>query len=171
MCTKVKEFRVGEGDTNTRLDRYLRRLFTKSIPQSLIESAVRKKHIKLCNGKQKLSSATRVEFDQRLCIADSFLHSLESITKNKDDIDKKFTVVSKKLQDIIKKSIIYEDENIVAINKPFGIPVQSGSGIKESIDFAIKSIYKDAHVVHRLDKHTTGVLIFAKNLVAESFSG
>ena len=65
---------------------------------------------------------------------------------------------------IIKKSTIYEDKNIVVINKPFGIPVQSGSGIKESIDFAIKSIYKDAHVVHRLDKHTTGVLIFAKNL-------
>ena len=57
--------------------------------------------------------------------------------------------------------IVYEDENLVAINKPSGLATQGGSGIKISVDdFAQEKKY---HLVHRLDKDTSGLLLIAKN--------
>lgn len=57
--------------------------------------------------------------------------------------------------------IIYEDENLVAINKPSGLAVQGGSGIKISVDDFVST--KKWHLVHRLDKDTSGILLIAKN--------
>ncbi len=48
--------------------------------------------------------------------------------------------------------------HILAIDKPFGMAVQGGSGITESID----SLYPGCKLVHRLDRDTTGVLVMAK---------
>lgn len=59
--------------------------------------------------------------------------------------------------------IIFEDSKIVAINKPRGIPVQGGSNIKFSIDDVLHAMEKPLKIVHRLDRETTGVMIFAKN--------
>lgn len=85
--------------------------------------------------------------------------------------DKKIKVNIKKVSDryinLIKKSVIYEDENLFVINKPYGLPVQGGSGIKVSIADIIKQISHEKEsykLVHRLDKETTGVLIIAKNI-------
>src|SRR3989344_5769117 len=49
-------------------------------------------------------------------------------------------------------NIIYEDENLVALNKPAGV----------NFDWALEG-RKDLKVVHRLDKDTSGVILFAKN--------
>jgi 23S rRNA pseudouridine955/2504/2580 synthase len=56
---------------------------------------------------------------------------------------------------------IYEDENIVAINKPSGLSTQGGSGIKISVDDFVQE--KKYQLVHRLDKDTSGLLLVAKN--------
>ena len=66
--------------------------------------------------------------------------------------------------------IIFEDENIIAINKPFGLLSVASDKEKSSTAYRMVMDYvqaKDRHnriyVVHRLDKETSGVLIFAKN--------
>lgn len=66
--------------------------------------------------------------------------------------------------------IIYEDSDIVAINKPFGLLSVASDKEKSSTAYRMVMDYvqaKDKHnrvyVVHRLDKETSGVLIFAKN--------
>lgn len=71
----------------------------------------------------------------------------------------------------LRKCIIYDDDDIVVFNKPAGIPVQGGSGIKKSIDkMAIKLYpYNKVSLVHRLDKETSGILIVAKNQNASVF--
>lgn len=46
----------------------------------------------------------------------------------------------------------------MVLNKPFGIPVQGGSGVTQSID----TMYPECRLVHRLDRDTTGVLVLAK---------
>lgn len=62
----------------------------------------------------------------------------------------------------LNKYIIYQDENIIAINKPSGLAVQGGSGISICVDdYAKHHNYK---LVHRLDKDTSGILILAKSI-------
>ncbi len=53
---------------------------------------------------------------------------------------------------------ILSTPHILAIDKPYGVAVQGGSGIKDSID----SMYSDCKLVHRLDRDTTGVFVMAK---------
>lgn len=50
--------------------------------------------------------------------------------------------------------ILFEDENVLVINKPSGIETQGNGGLSDKLN---------AIAVHRLDRNTTGVMIFAKN--------
>jgi 23S rRNA pseudouridine955/2504/2580 synthase len=67
----------------------------------------------------------------------------------------------------LKDSIIFQDQNIIAINKGVGLAVQGGSGIKTSIDDALPYLKDQNHsnpkLVHRLDKDTSGLLLIARN--------
>jgi len=67
----------------------------------------------------------------------------------------------------IKASIIAETENWVAVNKPSGllsIPDRMGKDI--SLKVILKEAYGDIFTVHRIDKDTSGLIIFAKNEAA-----
>ena len=64
----------------------------------------------------------------------------------------------------IEEYILEEDENLVAINKPSGlltIPDREGKEI--SLKQILKAKYGDIFTVHRLDKDTSGIVVFAKN--------
>ena len=72
----------------------------------------------------------------------------------------------KKSKDLFKKSLLYEDELILILNKPYGIPVQGGTKINFSIDDILTQLSSDKktfRLTHRLDKNTTGILIIAKS--------
>lgn len=62
----------------------------------------------------------------------------------------------------LQSLVIFENSKIVAINKPRGIPTQGGTRINFSIDHVLQSMEKSWKIVHRLDRETTGVMIFAK---------
>ena len=63
--------------------------------------------------------------------------------------------------------ILYEDEHVLVLNKPFGIAVQGGTGTKRHIDGMLAGMvdrFGDRpRLVHRLDRDTTGVLLVAKH--------
>jgi len=64
----------------------------------------------------------------------------------------------------IEEYILKEDENLVAINKPSGlltIPDREGKEI--SLKQILKNKYGEIFTVHRLDKETSGIVVFAKN--------
>ena len=65
--------------------------------------------------------------------------------------------------------IIYENDEIIIINKPAGLAVQGGEKITHSLDkdFSQQLGYK-IYLVHRLDKDTSGLMIVAKNPLAAS---
>lgn len=67
-----------------------------------------------------------------------------------------------KLVGLLKENILYEDEYILAINKPSGVTVQGGKiNISDLLDqIREKEIFK---IVHRLDRDTSGLIIFARN--------
>ncbi len=62
--------------------------------------------------------------------------------------------------------ILYEDYDMVIINKPAGLPVHSGPKGGDNIEDLVQALYKDAkrppHLAHRLDRDTSGCLIFGK---------
>ena len=75
--------------------------------------------------------------------------------------------LSKADRDLIERNILFEDEHVLVLNKPFGIAVQGGTGTKRHIDGILAGMidrFGDRpRLVHRLDRDTTGVLLVAKH--------
>ena len=75
--------------------------------------------------------------------------------------------LSKADRDRIEAMILYEDEHVLVLNKPFGLAVQGGTGTKRHIDGMLAGMadrFGDRpRLVHRLDRDTTGVLLVAKS--------
>lgn len=65
----------------------------------------------------------------------------------------------------LKQAVLYEDDNILVLNKPSGIPVHGGSGLDYGIIEALKNHQPEAflELAHRLDRDTSGCLVVAKN--------
>jgi 23S rRNA pseudouridine955/2504/2580 synthase len=78
-------------------------------------------------------------------------------------------------RDLLEKMILFEDEHVMVLNKPFGIAVQGGTGTKHHIDGILAGMsdrFGDRpRLVHRLDRDTTGVLLVAKTRVAAAKLG
>ncbi|MET0652496.1 MAG: RluA family pseudouridine synthase, partial [Hyphomicrobiaceae bacterium] len=66
-----------------------------------------------------------------------------------------------------ERAILFEDEHVLVLNKPFGLAVQGGTGTKRHIDGILAGMvdrFGDRpRLVHRLDRDTTGVLLVAKH--------
>ena len=74
---------------------------------------------------------------------------------------------------LIKDNIIYEDDNLLIISKPRGLLLQQdGNDEHESLDKYVSDYLKiTAMPVHRLDKDTSGLCLFAKNKKAADEMG
>lgn len=106
-------------------------------------------------------------------------------TKNgkpvKDNQKVELKITDKELHEDIEIDIevIYEDENLVAINKPAGVLSHSkgafnpeptvSSWLKKRKDFSFKADEDRAGIVHRLDRATSGVMVCAKNSQTHAF--
>ncbi len=145
--------KVDKNFSGLRLDKFLCKKF--DIPFGLAQKLVREKKVKL-NGKKADSSYKIQELDQVEIFAD-----LKTRFEKKS---KTIKISVEKLKQFLSW-VIFEDDNLVAINKPSGLATQGGSGIKISVDDFVKE--KKWHLVHRLDKDTSGILLIAKN--KESF--
>ena len=68
---------------------------------------------------------------------------------------------------MLKDAVIYRDRDIVALNKPPGLPVQGGSRVARHLDGMLAALRFDAaeapRLVHRLDRDTSGVLLLARH--------
>ena len=143
---------------NTRFDRWFKHNVS-NLPQSLIEKLIRKNKIKV--NKKKTKTKYRVQSNDEIEI-----FNFENIKhKNKSEI-KKYKP-SNKETNTYSNFIIEDNNNFVVINKPAGIPVQSGTkSFKNIIDIIKNTKYfnnSKPYIVHRLDKETSGVMIIAKN--------
>jgi 23S rRNA pseudouridine955/2504/2580 synthase len=83
--------------------------------------------------------------------------------------------LSKADRDFIERLILFEDEHVLVLDKPFGIAVQGGTGTKRHIDGLLAGMtdrFGDRpRLVHRLDRDTTGVLLVAKHRQAAAKLG
>ena len=146
-----------------RLDKYLKIKFS-ALTQSFIEKNIRKKNILVNNSR---TSAKYVIKENDLV---KILNFHSDLYKNKI-ILKKNILIPRKISEFFNKSIIFQDQNFMILNKWSSIATQGGSKITISIDDIIKSISPDYRLVHRLDKDTSGLLIVAKNLNSAKIFG
>ena len=120
---------------------------------------------KLCRGGQIRVNSSRCKGNEILTAGDMIRvpPTLQSYQKvKKTETGEKYS-----LSDLekLRKCIIYNDTDIVVFNKPAGLAVQGGTGIKKSIDKMAAALfpYDKISLVHRLDKETSGLLVVAKN--------
>jgi 23S rRNA pseudouridine955/2504/2580 synthase len=70
-------------------------------------------------------------------------------------------------RDFIEALILYEDDHVLVLNKPYGVAVQGGTGTRRHLDGMLAGMidrFGDRpRLVHRLDRDTTGVLLLAKH--------
>jgi 23S rRNA pseudouridine955/2504/2580 synthase len=75
-----------------------------------------------------------------------------------------------KTREFLKSITLYEDADVLVLNKPMGLAVQGGSGTTRHVDGMLEAM-RDTHgqrprLVHRLDKDTAGCLLVAKTRFA-----
>lgn len=172
----IRTLVVKSNDEGQRIDKFLQKTLN-NIPQSLLCKYFRKKCIKI-NGK-------RAQMNDLLCAGDEIklFISDEFFEKSKDNENHNF----KKDTCTLKQSeIIYEDENIIILDKPAGELVHSGSFDAENknadqiclADRLLGYLYKKGEynpedencfapaLCNRLDRNTCGLVIAAKNAKA-----
>lgn len=158
----MREYTISENDSDQRLDKFLTKALT-NIPKSLLYKYIRQKRIKLngkrCQGNERLKAGDKIE----LFISDEFFE--------KPDFIYDF------LKAPLELNIIYEDNNIIIMDKPPGLLVHSDRNNQE--DTLISRVLNYLHnkgeydpqkensfvpaLVNRIDRNTSGLTIAAKN--------
>ena len=153
-----KTFTVDKDYHDSRLDKWFKKKVI-DIPHSLVEKIIRQNKVKVNNKKTKSSYRVQegdvvnvYEFSK---ITPQVRNSIIKYKPKKEELGK------------YDNYIIENNENFVIINKPAGIPVQSGTkSFKNIIDILNDTKYflnSKPFIVHRIDKETSGLLIIAKN--------
>lgn len=158
----VRNIVVEDADSGQRLDRWLRNRFP-NLKQGKIQKLLRTGQIRLDGARSK--AADRVEEGQTVRIPPN-IEDLDQDHAEKPSLGGMDIETAGRLGDELKESIIYIDDDILAINKPPGLAVQGGSGTDTHIDGALDRLKLGAkerpRLVHRLDKDTSGVLLLAR---------
>ena len=154
----VQTITVGADEGDQRLDRFLKRRFPQ-LSQGMIEKMCRKGECRVEGGRVK--SSTRVEEGQSVRVPP---------LPNRPAPQREQGTIAPKDAQMIRDCVIYQDDHVIALNKPSGLPTQGGSGQTKHVDglaAALQGDYEDKpRLVHRLDKDTSGVLLLARTRLA-----
>ncbi|WHL25274.1 MAG: 23S rRNA pseudouridine(955/2504/2580) synthase RluC [Candidatus Blochmannia vicinus] len=149
---------ISSNFSGQRIDNFLNTYF-KVVPKSMIYRIIRTGAIRI--------NKKRINFQYKLKIGDILrIPPVRRIHSNRFDI--KYMKEISFLQNVI----IYEDDYLLVLNKPTGIAVHGGSGLKFGIIEGLRALRpKDQflELVHRLDRETSGVLLVAKKRTALVF--
>src|SRR5215212_3051867 len=159
LPTKVQTVVVTADENNMRVDRFLKARFP-GLSFSHIQRIVRKGELRV-NGK-RADSKDRLEEGQSVRIPPLRLDTPK--------LPGHLSEAATKTLHALKDMILYEDADVLVLNKPAGLAVQGGSGSTRHVDQMLE-VMRDAkgqkpRLVHRLDKETAGCLLVAKTRFA-----
>ncbi|WP_319557425.1 RluA family pseudouridine synthase [Thiomicrorhabdus sp.] len=144
---------VTEEDAGQRLDNFLLRLLRRA-PKSLVYRIVRKGEVRVNKGRAQVS--------QRLQTGDVVRIPPVSLPESEEpSMDK---VPADQLR-LIESCILYEDKDLMVVNKPSGVAVHGGSGLNWGLIEVLRQLRplaKRMELVHRIDRDTSGCLLIAK---------
>ena len=159
MSGAVETITVARDEAGMRLDRWFRIHFPEV------------GHVYL----QKLLRSGQVRVDSRRIEANARLDAGAEVRvprivreppTRKANTDTASPSATKADRDLIESLILFEDDDVLVLDKPFGIAVQGGTGTRRHLDGILAGMtdrFGDRpRLVHRLDRDTTGVLLIAK---------
>jgi len=142
----VRWVEVGEDEAGQRIDNYLLARL-KGVPKSHIYRILRSGEVRI--------NSKRVDASQRVAAGDRI--RVPPVRTAERDA----TVPAPHF----KLPVLFEDEAIIALDKPSGLAVHGGSGVAHGVIESLRSMRPQARfleLVHRLDRETSGVLLVAK---------
>jgi 23S rRNA pseudouridine955/2504/2580 synthase len=147
----VKYVTVSEDEAGVRLDNFLVK-HLKKVPKSRIYRAIRSGEVRVNKGRAQAAT--------RLVEGDSV--RIPPIQSAQPQVP---TYVSPGIQDSLRAAVLYEDSQIIVLNKPAGLPVHGGTATSIGVIEALRLMTphsQNMELVHRLDKDTSGCLLIAK---------
>jgi 23S rRNA pseudouridine955/2504/2580 synthase len=158
---------VSEDEADIRLDRWFRRHFP-GVPQSAIQKMCRTGQIRVEGG--RAGAATRLVSGQVVRIPPLPAAPASKPAGEPDPATRRE----------IEAMILWRDDHLIVLNKPYGLAVQGGPGITRHVDGMLEALRVEGgdrpRLVHRLDRDTTGLLLIARTpgaaaKLAASFRG
>lgn len=148
----VSYITITQDHEDQRIDNFLR-LQLKGVPKSHLYRLLRKGEVRV--------NKKRIKPEYKLSIGDEVrIPPVRVSEQDESKLSPKLNKVSSLLD-----QIIYEDDAILALNKASGIAVHGGSGLSFGAIEGLRALKPELHyleLVHRLDRSTSGVLLFAK---------
>ncbi len=149
--TEIREFKVEEGAADVRLDKFL----AAQMPQ-FSRSEIQRFGV--------LRAGRAVKFSERVRTGDVFSVTIPDAVRT--------DVAADNVSSDFDLDILFEDDDIIVVNKPRGVVMYPSAGNKTGT--LVQNILSYTHlsalggvtrpgVVHRLDKDTSGVMVFAKS--------
>lgn len=142
---------VDEDNHGQRVDNFLLAQL-RGVPRSIIYRIVRKGEVRVNKG--------RVKPDTRLAAGDQ-VRIPPVVRKEKSPRP----APGSRVQGVIEAAVVFENDQMLVVNKPSGIAVHGGSGLSFGLIEVLRSARPDARfleLVHRLDRDTSGLVMVAK---------
>ncbi|WP_017942261.1 MULTISPECIES: RluA family pseudouridine synthase [unclassified Thioalkalivibrio] len=148
-----RSFRVTERGDGQRLDNFLLREL-KGVPKGLIYRLVRQGAVRV--------DGRRAKAHKRLVVGN------EVRVPDLDRPEAATTEIPPRVLERLRQAIIFEDDNLLVLDKPSGLAVHGGSGLAFGIIEAMRQLRPDSELElgHRLDRETSGCLLLAKRRAA-----
>lgn len=149
----VKYLEVTAGADGQRLDNYLITQL-KGAPRTLVYRIIRKGEVRI--NKKRAKADTRLQTGDQVRVPPIRLTEKASQTP-----------VGDSLRDLLQgEALIYENDAVLVLNKPAGLAVHGGSGVRVGLIEALRQVRPELdflELVHRLDKDTSGCILLAKS--------
>jgi 23S rRNA pseudouridine955/2504/2580 synthase len=149
--TQVELRTISEQEAGQRIDNFLMRHFSR-VPRSRVYRLLRKGEVRV--------NRKRVDAEYRIVAGDEVRLPPVHIDHSEEP-----GRPSSRLQELIERSVIFQDKHLLVIDKPAGVAVHGGSGMSFGVIEALRASRprESLELVHRLDRDTSGCLCVARD--------
>ncbi len=154
----VRHVTIDPDDQGQRLDNFLMAQL-RDVPKSIVYRIIRKGEVRINKG--------RVKPDTRIRAGD--VVRIPPVTRKEKAPQVK---PGERVQQVIEQAIVFENDQLLVVNKPSGIAVHGGSGVDFGLIEVLRAARPDARfleLVHRLDRDTSGLVMVARKRSALRF--
>jgi len=148
-ATKVRKVTIDADHAGQRIDNFLRRQLP-GVPRSRLYRILRRGEVRVNKG--RVRADYRLQAGDEVRIPPARVRAIPAAAP---------AAATARMAD----AIIYEDKQLLVINKPSGVAVHGGSGISHGVIELLRELrpeLRDLSLVHRLDRETSGALVLAK---------
>jgi len=148
----IRFITITDEQAGQRIDNFLITQL-KGLPKSRIYKALRKGEVRV--NKKRVKPKYRLQADDQVRIP-----PVRVAERSKTSV-----TVSQGLMDLLETRILYEDQQLLFLNKLSGLPVHGGTNISAGVIETLRLMrpqLKFLELVHRLDRDTSGCLLLAK---------